>query len=201
MMKAIGLTGGIGAGKSEVAQILRGIGIEVIDADQLGHHVYLPHSDGWRAVVEAFGEGILRFDGTVDRSALGSLVFSDSEALVKLNSITHPRIYRKVKDKLEELRSEDKRVVVVEAALLIEAGWTDLVDEVWVITAPEELVIRRLRRRSGMSRESARSRLRSQLSSEERILYADVVIVNDEGFADLDETVLDVWRKRIEGKV
>ena len=131
-MIVIGLTGGIGTGKSQVATILQDMGVEVINADVLGHQVYEPRTEGWREVVEAFGKDVLTPTGEVDRKKLGATVFSDPEALGRLNAIMHPRIYQMVEERLEGLKDEGRQVVVVEAALLVEANWVSLVDEVFI---------------------------------------------------------------------
>ena len=140
-MLVIGLTGSIGTGKSEAASYMAQLGATVINADQVGHEAYTPHSEGWNRVVEAFGEGILGADGEIDRRALGAIVFSQPEQLAKLNKIMHPLIARMVADKIEGLRSRKAEVVVVEAALLFEAGWEFLVQEVWSTDSPEQAVI------------------------------------------------------------
>src|SRR5918999_3678719 len=122
-MIVIGLTGGIGTGKSEVARILQGLGAALINADQVGHEAYKPHSEIWQEVVKAFGEEILQPDGEIDRRKLGSIVFSDPQQLVRLNQIMHPRMARMVAQQIEGLRQERGPVVVVEATLMFEARW------------------------------------------------------------------------------
>jgi len=122
-MKVIGITGTIGSGKSTVAGFLRDLGAKVIDADEVGHEVYLPGTPGWKDVVEAFGEGILSADGAVDRHKLGEKVFKNHAALAKLNCIVRPLIFEEVLARLKKFRQKRTRVVVLEAALLIEAGW------------------------------------------------------------------------------
>lgn len=183
-MKVIGLTGGIGSGKSTVSQFLAELGAVILDADEIGHEAFKPDTEIWRQVVAAFGRQILTPDGNIDRKKLGNIVFSNPESLSRLNQIMHPRMYDMVKAQLEEYRRQGTRVVVLEAPLLLEAGWTPLVDEVWVTTAPEATVLKRLEERTGLSQAESLARLRSQLPSEERVRQADVVINTD---CDLDE--------------
>ena len=183
-MKVIGLTGGIGSGKSTVSQFLAELGAVILDADEIGHEAFKPDTEIWRQVVAAFGRQILTPDGNIDRKKLGNIVFSNPESLSRLNQIMHPRMYALVKAQLEEYRRQGVGVVVLEAPLLLEAGWTSLVDEVWVTTAPEATVLKRLRERTGMSQAESLTRIRSQLPSEERVRQADVVINTD---CDLDE--------------
>ena len=143
-MLVIGLTGGIGTGKSEAARHMVSLGATLIDADLVGHEAYQPHAEAWRQVVGAFGEGILQPNGEIDRRSLGAIVFSDPEQLARLNGIMHPLMARMVQERIDGLRADGADVVVVEAALLYEAGWDSLVQEVWVTDASEEAVIHRL---------------------------------------------------------
>jgi len=190
-MKVIGLTGGIGSGKSTVSQFLAELGAVIVDADRVGHEAFKPDTDVWREVVAAFGRQILTPNGDVDREKLGETVFANPESLLRLNQITHPRIYEMVRVQLEEYRRQGVSVVVLEAPLLIEAGWSSLVDEVWVTAAPEPTVLRRLKERPGLSEQQSLARIHAQLPSEERIKHADVVINND---GDLDELRVKVKR-------
>jgi len=183
-MKVIGLTGGIGSGKSTVSQFLAGLGAVILNADEVGHKAFKPDTEIWRKVVAAFGRQIVTSDGNIDRKKLGEMVFGNPESLPRLNQIMHPRMYDMVKAQLEEHRQRGTRVVVLEAPLLLEAGWTSLVDEVWVTTAPEATVLKRLEERTGMSQAESLTHIRSQLPSAERVRHADVVINTD---CDLDE--------------
>ena len=178
-MFVIGLTGGIGTGKSHVSGILESLGASVVNADILGHEVYAPQSEGWHAVVDAFGERIVAENGEIDRRALGGIVFSDESELQKLNAIMHPRIYKLAERRLNELAAEGTGTAVLEAALLIEAKWTPLVDEVWVTVSKELEIISRLRERNNMDETTARSRISSQMPQSERIGHADIVIENN----------------------
>ena len=136
-MLVIGLTGSIGTGKSEAARQLEALGASIISADQVGHEAYTPKTEAWDQVVVAFGDEILQEDGGIDRRKLGALVFSDPCKLEKLNQIMHPLMARMVSDKIEVLRDQEVGVVVVEAALLFEAGWDSLVEKFGSPTLPK----------------------------------------------------------------
>jgi len=145
-MKVIGLTGGIATGKSTVSEILSGLGAEIIDADKIGHEIYLPNTEAWKDIVATFGEDILLPDKTINRPKLGSIVFNDKEALKKLNQIVHSRMYKKFEEEIDKKkkRNNDRGVVVLDAAILIEANWLPLVDQVWVVIADQDTVVDRL---------------------------------------------------------
>jgi len=193
-MKVIGLTGGIGSGKSVVSQFLAELGAVIIDADKVGHEAFKPDTEVWREVVAAFGKRIVTANGTINREKLGTIVFGNSEALARLNQIMHPRMYDIVKAQLEEYRRQGVGVVVLEAPLLLEAGWTSLVDEVWVTVASETTVLKRLRERTGLSEPKSLARLRSQLPTEKRLRHADVVIDTDCDLAELKAKVKELWQ-------
>ena len=199
-MLVIGLTGSIGTGKSEAASYMAQLGATVINADQVGHEAYTPHSEGWNRVAEAFGEGILGADGEIDRRALGAIVFSQPEQLAKLNKIMHPLIARMVADKIEGLRSRKAKVVVVEAALLFEAGWEFLVQEVWSTDSPEQAVIRRLSERNGWGAEEVRKRTSSQMDRKERLERSDFIIDNSGEIAGMHRVIDELWERRVTAK-
>ena len=135
----VGLTGGIGSGKSTVAAILAELGARVIDADRIGHDVYRPGTPGFDRVVEAFGRGVVAADGTIDRRALGAIVFADPAARARLNAIVHPLIAGDLAGTIARARADGfAGPIVIEAAILLEAGWRSLVDRVWVVTAPAD---------------------------------------------------------------
>ncbi len=199
-MLVIGLTGGILTGKSTVSGMLAERGAVIIDADKIGHEAYKPHTDVWQELVDTFGEWILGKNGEIDRKRLGDIVFHDPLALTLLNKIVHPRMREMIEEELRRLEEEGVPVVILEAAVLIEAKWNDLVDEIWVTTAPEEKVIDRLQNRIGLSEEQARSRIAAQLPPKEKVRHADVVIDTDCDLAELGIKVLDLWEERIQGK-
>ena len=203
-MRVIGLTGGIGSGKSTVAGFLAELGAVVIDTDKVGHEVFKPDTPGWRQVVAAFGREILKANGEIDRKKLGGIVFADSEALARLNSLVHPLIRETAKARLEEYRREGEGVVVMEAPLLIDAPLSrktgepallDEVDEVWVTVAPEPVVLERLKNEGRLSETESLARIRSQLPSEERLRLADVVIDTDCRLDELKLRVKELWNQ------
>jgi len=192
-MKVIGLTGGIGSGKSMVSQFMQELGAVLIDADTVGHEAYQPGTDTWRELIAAFGEQILASDNSIDRKKLGGIVFGNSESLARLNQIMYPRMHQMMGDRIEECRRQGVEVVVLEAAILLEAGWNQLVDEVWITVAPESVVVERTRERTGLPEEQILARIRSQMSSEERAKHADVVINNDGSLEELKDKVRELW--------
>lgn len=196
-MIVLGLTGGIASGKSTVSKTLAELGAVVVNADEAGHDLLKPHTDVWREVVAAFGEGILGENDEIDRNKLGEVIFYNPEARKRLNAITHPRIYSMVEQRINDLRAQGVRVAVVEAALFIEAGWFPLVDQLWVTVASEDTVIKRLRNRNELSEEEALARINSQSPSAERIKYADVVINTDCSLEEVEEKVKELWKSHL----
>lgn len=193
-MKVIGLTGNICSGKSTVAGFLAQHGASVIDADEIGHEALRPLSATWKRVVEAFGKEILTEDGEVDRKKLGEVVFGNPDALKQLNGIMHPGMHDVARRKIDELRRAGSQVTVLEATLLIEAGWLDLVDEVWIATASEDTMVKRCCRRSRLSEAAARSRIAAQMPAEEKVRHADVVINTDVPLKEVESRVHELWR-------
>ncbi len=193
-MKVIGLTGGIGSGKSTVAAFLAELGAAVIDADRVGHEVLSRGSEAWQQVVATFGRQILNPDGEIDRSRLGGIVFGNPGALSKLNSIMHPPIGEMVAARLKQYRQQGVAVVVIDAPLLIEAGWTSLADEVWVTVAPEATILKRLEK-MGLSPAESGARIRSQLPGKERVKRAGTVIDTDCSLDELKARVTNLWQE------
>ena len=183
-----------------MASFLAERGAVVINADELGHQVLKPHTEIWQEVVSAFGKGILGENGEVDRQKLGEIVFNDAQALAKLNQIMHPRMYRMVEERIRGLRRKGVEVIVLEAAALLEASWTPLVDQVWVTIASEETLLQRTCQSRGLSKAQALARLRSQLPSEEKVKQADVVINTDCPLDEVEKRVEELWRKHYGGK-
>lgn len=180
MAKIICLTGGIASGKSTAARFLGELGAHVIDADRLGHRTYDPGSPAHAKVVAAFGPEVLGADGGIDRKALGAKVFGKPDALKRLTDIVWPAIRLLAEKEIARAKAEDSnRIVVLEAAVLFEAGWDDLGDEVWVNVIDRENAIARATARDNVPREAIERRLDSQLSNAERIARADVVIDNN----------------------
>ena len=195
-MHVIGLTGGIGVGKSEVAKALADHGSAIIDADAEGHHAYDKGSIGWRRVVEIFSSGILNEDGEVDRSRLSALVFANPQALAWLNAAIHPLIRQRVTQAIAQHRENGVDVAVVDAALLYQARWDDLADEIWVVSAPPGAVAERLRER-GMTADDIRRRTEAQAGAEAAFAKADVIIDNYGSLDGLRARVQELWQERI----
>jgi dephospho-CoA kinase len=202
-MKVIGLTGGIASGKSTVAQFLKGLGAVVIDADRLWHEALKADSELRQKIVAAFGTEILTPSGEIDRKKLGKIVFVNPEALARLNNIMQPWMYEAVKARIEDYRRRGVGVVVLELPLLVEVPLSmrvgqptlsDELDEVWVTVAPEAVVLRRLKDKSGLSQAQSRARIRSQLPSKERLKHADVVIDTDCSLDELKAKVAKLWQ-------
>lgn len=193
-MLRVGLTGGIGSGKSEVARRLASHGAVVIDADVLAHEAVAAGSDGLAEVVEAFGPAVRRVDGTLDREALGRIVFDDEPARRRLEAIIHPRVRRAAAALEEAAGAGDPTAIVVhDIPLLVETGQADRFDVVLVVDAPDELRVRRLVQHRGMPEAQARARIAAQATREQRLAVADLVVCNDDSWARLDEQVREVW--------
>lgn len=192
-MRSIGLTGGIASGKSTVVAMLQELGASVIDADKLGHQTYEPGSPAFTRIVAAFGDGIVAEDGTIDRRALGGKVFGDPAEMTRLTDIVWPEIRALAAAELTTLAATGVDVGVVEAAVLVEAGWQDLFDEVWVITVPPEVARGRLMERNGLSADEAEARIASQLNNAERAEHADLVIDTNCSLDEVRDTVVQAW--------
>ena len=182
----VGLTGGIATGKSTVIQYLRENGYSVIDADKLGHRVLESGSYGYQQIVETFGIEIINPDSTVNRPALGKLVFGDLQKLKELNKISHPIIAEMIQTEYEKLVADSvDNIVFLEAALLIEANWHKVCQHIWVVTLDPAIAIQRLQARDGLSYIEANARLEAQLAPEDRLAYADLILKNDATKEDL----------------
>lgn len=189
-MKIIGLTGGIASGKSTVSTILKEMGIEVIDVDVVAREVVAVDTDCWRKIVDAFGQEVLFEDGEINRKKLGNVVFADIEKLNILNSITHPFIIERVKERIGLLTNDVKnKIIVIDAAILIEMGLNKLVDEIWVVSVDKETQISRLMERDNLSRENALNRIRSQLALDEKVKFATHVIDNSKDIQQVREQI------------
>ena len=191
----IGLTGGIGSGKSAAAKILAELGAPAIDADKVGHEIYQPGAPAYRELIDAFGGGILAADRTIDRRKLGPIVFADPAALKRLNAIVHPKMFARMGEMVAAMRrSGEARPIVIEAAILIEANWQPLFDEIWLVSASRQQVVARVERDRGLKPEQTEARIRTQLSDDERRKYATTVIRNDGTLEELRAAVTRLWR-------
>lgn len=197
-MKTVGITGNISSGKSFVSEILKELGAYVIDMDDCGKKIQDENIDGaLDKVKEAFGEEVISKEGKLNRRFLGEKVFKDKDLLEKLDSIMFPIMTEQLKKKLNELRENGEKFVVVEAAVLFEAGWDQLVDEVWVVYVPEEIQTKRLMERENIDEYTAKLRIKAQMPITEKIKRADVVIDNSGNIEELKRKVLEIWRERI----
>ena len=194
-MLTIGLTGGIGSGKSTVAQILGEFGAPILDADKVAHTTYAPGGPAYDAVIAAFGAQVLASDRTIDRKKLGSIVFGNPEQLNKLTSIVWPATFESVRRNVTELRASGATLpIVVEAAILIEANWHSLFDEIWLVRAPREQVVTRIEIQRGLKPSETEARIRAQLSDEDRAKHATLVIENNGSIEELRDLLKTVWR-------
>jgi dephospho-CoA kinase len=187
----VGLTGGIGSGKSEVSRRLAAQGAIIIDADAIAREVVAPGTEGLAEVVEAFGEEVLRADGELDRPALGDIVFADPELRGKLNAIVHPRVGARMQEL--ERDAGPGAIVVHDVPLIAENGMAGAYDVVVVVDVPPRLQVERLERFRGMTAEQARARMAAQASREQRLAIAGIVIDNSGSLSELDRQVGDLW--------
>lgn len=189
-MFQVGLTGGIASGKSTVSGLLAERGAVIVDADAVAREVVEPGEPALKQIVATFGDGVLRGDGSLDRDALGAIVFADADANKALRAITHPAIGARIAEMIEAVRETD-RIVVLDAPLLVEAGWTGM-PLIVVATEPEVQVERMVRDRD-MSGDDARARMSAQASLEEKLAKADIVIWNNGSLEELEARVDEVW--------
>lgn len=211
--RVLGITGGICAGKSRAASILASRGatvapgrvtVEVLDADKLGHQVYAsPDSPGFRAIREAFGEGVVSGE-SINRAALGSAVFGNPANMKRLTDIVWPEISRLAQDEVTALKEAQRardstglQVVVLEAAVLVEAGWFDVCDTVWTCEVPPAVAIARLKERNNLSHEEAEKRLSSQISNAERAKHAELAIDTNREKEETEAILLEHFRKYV----
>ncbi len=178
-MKIIGLTGGIASGKSTVAQVFKGLGAYIIDADKVAHQIVEPGNPAWRDVIKHFGDKILNQDSTINREMLGDMVFGNPELLDDLNKITHPRVMERFKDELQCIKTNNPdAIVIMEVPLLYETHLERLCDQVVVVWVDREIQIKRLMGRDNISEEAAIKRIDSQMDLDEKAKKADYVIDN-----------------------
>ncbi len=194
----MGLTGGIGSGKSTVARMFAEQGVPVVDADQIARDVVAPGTDGLAEIRAAFGDSILAPDGSLDRKALAERVFADADARKQLEAILHPRIARASMARFAELASEGHPYAIYEAALLVENGSHRMMSALIVVTASEATQLARVQARDGLSEAEARARMAAQLPLEEKVRVADYVIENDGDVEDTRARAREVHRALLE---
>lgn len=197
----IGLTGGIAAGKSMVSGLLAELGAWILDADAISREVVEPGTEGLKAIAAEFGEKVIMPDGTLDRKALGAEVFGDPQKLERLNGILHPIIKAEMLKRAAEIEEQHpKDIVIFDVPLLIESGWQDVADEVWLVSAPVEQRIRRIAMRDGLDEKQAMERISAQMTDEQKAKYADVIINNGGSIQGLKERVTKLYAERKYGK-
>lgn len=184
-MLVIGLTGNIGCGKSSLSNILKNNSLDIIDADIISRDI-MNDKDLLNKIFETFGNDIKREDGTLNRKELGKIVFNDDEKLIILNNITHPAIKNEIKKRIKEIEDNNRNIVVVDAALLIEGNFLDLVDRLVVISCDLDVQLNRIMKRDNITKEEAISRIKSQMDQNEKIKYGDYIIDNSKGLDELN---------------
>ena len=193
--RVIGLTGGIASGKTHVSAEFARRGAHVIDADRVGHRVLEPGGEAYDDVIRAFGKEILDAEGRIDRRKLGSVVFGDPQKRQQLNAISHPHMAQRMRQEISQLRGRKTppALIVLDAAILLEAGWDALCDEVWTVSVAAETATRRLISRNGLTEEQARARIAAQWSNSERESHAQRVIRNEGSLDELTAQVERIW--------
>ena len=202
---SVGLTGGIVSGKSTVAKMFRDLGAKIIDADKLGHKVILPHKPAWEKIVKLFGKGLLKEDLSIDRKKLGEIVFSDQRLLKKLNEITHPEIIKLIKKRINLVKNKTcengkEEILIIDAALIYEAKIDNLMDKIIVVYIEENEQIKRLKKRDNLSAEEASKRVKSQMSINKKIKFADYIIDNSNSLDKTKEQVEKIWKNLVSRK-
>ncbi len=195
-MKVIGLTGNIASGKSVVASMLEDLGAKVIDADYIARKVVEPNQAAWKEIVQSFGKNILNPDNSINRKELGEIIFNDNEKRKMLNDITHPKIIQRVREAVKTYKNENVKVVIIEAALIVEkGGLKDLIEKLIVVTSDEASQIERLTKRNNLSKEEALSRINSQMPTLEKAQYADYIIDNSGTTDKTQDQVKSIWKE------
>ena len=195
-MLLVGLTGGIAAGKSLVSEILRGLGAYIIDADKIARQVVEPEKPAWFEIVKFFGRDIINKDKTINRKRLGEIIFNDPVKKRKLEEIVHPKVIEEENRLVKEYgRKNPNGIVIIDAALLIEAGSHKMVDKLIVVYADKETQFKRLSERDGLSRADAEKRTASQLPLDKKVKMADFVIDNSKGIEETRRQTIDIFNK------
>ena len=190
-MLVLGLTGNIGCGKSSVSTIFMENNIKVVDADIVARQIF-DDKNLLNEVFSTFGESIKNQDGSLNRRALGNIVFNDDEKLILLNNLTHPKIKQKILSKVEEYKNQGEKIVVIDAALLIEDDYIPYIQKLILITCRKEIQINRIIARDNCTEKEAISRINSQMSQEEKVKFADYIIDNSNSFEELQKKVLEL---------
>jgi dephospho-CoA kinase len=190
-MLVLGLTGNIGCGKSSVSTIFMNHGIDIVDADIVARHIF-EDLDLLNKVFSTFGETIKNEDGSLNRKALGNIVFNDDEKLIALNNLTHPKIKENILKKVEKYKTQGKKIVAIDAALLIEDNYLPYIDKLILVTCKKDIQIKRIIARDNCTEKEAISRINSQMSQEDKAKFADYIIDNSGSFENLEQQVLEI---------
>lgn len=177
-MYRIGLTGGVGCGKSTISSYMATLGLPIIDGDKLAREAVAPGSPSMEEIRRVFGSSLFLPDGTLDRAKMADIVFKDQDKIQALNGILHPYIWQRAWEELLKAQQEGKSIAVLDMPLLLEIGWQLRSEAIWVVKAPVEQQIARVIQRNGCTREEALARIRNQMPTESKLNYADVVIDN-----------------------
>lgn len=194
-IRIIGLTGGIASGKSSVARLIEESGVPVIDADQLAREAVKPGSEALERIADVFGREVMTADGTLDRKKLGAIVFADADKRRQLEDMLHPEIRRLGVERTARAVAEGYELLVYMAPLLIEAGVSDRVSEVWVVTVRPEIQLERLMARDGISREAAQLIIDSQMPLTQKVAYGRILIDNSGTPEETRQQLAYIWKK------
>lgn len=197
-MFKIGLTGGIASGKSTVLTYFKDKGIPYIDADIVAREVVEPGTEGLKAIVDTFGSNVLHADGTLDREALGAIVFHNEEKRQLLNSCLKTHIRNRIMELTSQYEQGNTPILIYDIPLLIEGEWYTMMDEVWLVYVNETTQIERLMSRNGYTREDALARINSQMRLDDKRAYADIIVDNNSTLHDLIVQLDTIWNERIE---
>lgn len=193
-MRIIGLTGGIASGKSTVSSMLKNLGCIIIDADIIAREVVEPGSKALQRIAEIFTDAVLNNDGTLNRKALGSIVFNDRNKLKLLNGLMHPVIKETILQRIEDYgKNNENSIIIVDAAVLLESGMDEIVDEVWLVYVDPDTQLKRLMERDNIGRSQAEARIKSQMSVEDKIKRSSRVIDNSKGLENTKDQVIKLW--------
>jgi len=190
----IGLTGGIGSGKTEVTHVLRELGAVVIESDKVAHLSYRPGTDAYDEIIDQFGKEVLDDSGVIDRGKLGGLVFAGPDLRIQLEKIVWPAVRSWIIERLIQEKERGTKIIVIEVPKLFEAGWDDLADAIWTVEAPSAAIAQRVNVRSNLSETETNARVQAQITRAERAERADLLIENSAELADLRERITNLWR-------
>ena len=193
-MFVIGLTGGIGSGKTEVTHVLRELGAVVIESDKVAHLSYRPGTDAYDEIIDQFGKEVLDDSGVIDRGKLGGLVFAGADSRIQLEKIVWPAVRSWITERLIHEKERGTKIIVIEVPKLFEAGWEDLADAIWTVEAPSAVIAQRVNVRSNLSETEINARVQAQITRAERAKRADQLIENSAELADLRERITNLWR-------